>query len=64
MAIQKKDRVTVVMHRGYFEHCFEPGRKAMQKRLGLSNLTQPAYTAILAKAKGVKINTGFKKWKG
>lgn len=63
MAIQKKDRVTVVMHRAYFDHVFEPGRKCMQKKIGINNLTQPAYTAILARAKGVKINTGFKKWK-
>lgn len=63
MAIQKKDRVTVVMHRAYFENIFEPGRRTMQKKIGINNLTQPAYTAILARAKGVRINTGFKKCK-
>ena len=64
MAIVKRDRVTIVVDRSYFEHVFEPGRKRMQNKIGLSNLTQPAYTAMLARAKGIKINTGFKKWKG
>lgn len=64
MAIQTKNVVTIRVDRSYFEHVFEPGRKCMQKKIGISNLTQPNYTAMIARANGIKIKTGFKKWKG
>lgn len=64
MAIQTKNVVTIRVDKNYFNHVFEPGRKCMQKKIGISNLTQPAYTAMIARSKGIKINTGFKKWKG
>lgn len=51
MANPKNRPVTLRVDKHYFDKVFEPARKRMQNRLGLSKFTQPQFTAYLAKSK-------------
>lgn len=42
--------VSIKVDKIYFENIFEPGRKALQNKLGI-NFSQPKYTAYIAMKK-------------
>lgn len=63
MVRSNRNSVYMAMDRNYFDKCFEPERRKLQKKLGLNNLTQQKFTAILhasgAKIKFPKRNNSF-----
>ncbi len=50
-ANRRRRKVTITSDELFFDRIFEPERKKLQNKLGLSNLSQPNFTAILANVK-------------
>lgn len=44
---KRDSMVSIKVHRDYFEKVFEPQRRNLQKKLGVSNLTQVNFTNYL-----------------
>ena len=46
---KKYPRVNIQVDANYFHNVFEPNRREMQRKLGISNLSTRQFTAYLAK---------------
>ena len=55
MGKNNKNLVHLVVDKNYFDNCFEPERRRLQTKLGISNLSQAKFTAYLHASKN-KIN--------
>lgn len=54
----KRDIVTMIVDRGFFDDVFEPSRKKLEKQLG-ARVTQKSFTQMLKKNK-VNLNINLK----
>ena len=47
---KSNDGVTIKVHKSYYEKIFEPERRRLQNKFGLSNFSQMKFTEYLSKA--------------
>jgi len=50
MAKRTNNLVTLKVHKSFFDNIFEPERKRLQGKLGISNFTQSKFTEFLDKS--------------
>ena len=50
-----RNKTIMAVDTDFFKNVFEPSRKEYEKKLGISNLSQPKFTKMLA-SNGCKIN--------
>lgn len=55
MANRKRNIVSISVDKSFFENSFEPARKRMQKKLGITNLGQAKFTKIIDRG-GLKLD--------